>query len=137
MTFRVEVIQDKLAPAAKRLRQALPAIASMVVRKVAFDIVTEVAELTPVDTGRLRAGWRASLSVLAADGGESETVSVFESSSQVGIEVVNPVEYAPFVEYGTATQPAGNHLALATEKVRINLPLELLADEAGKVWGGS
>ena len=109
----------------------------MVVRKVAFDIVTEVAELTPVDTGRLRAGWRASLSVLAADGGESETVSVFESSSQVGIEVVNPVEYAPFVEYGTATQPAGNHLALATEKVRINLPLELLADEAGKVWGGS
>ena len=41
------------------------------------------------------------------------------------------------MEYGTATQPAGNHLALATEKVRINLPLELLADEAGKVWGGS
>ena len=135
MTFRVQVIADKLTPAARRLRRAIPGIADQLVRKMAFDIVAEVAELVPVDTGRYRAGWRASLSVLGSDG-EGDTVSVFESGDRVGIAVVNPVEYAPFIEYGTATRPPGNPLAIAIETVRGQVPAELLGALAQNAWGG-
>lgn len=137
MTFKVVVIQDKLKPAVARLRRRLPAIADALVRKVAFDIVAEVAELVPVDTGRYRAGWRVSLDVLANDGAESDTVSVFGEGDGSGIEIVNPVEYAPFIEYGAADRPAGNHLALAIERVRGQLPAALLAAEVSDAWGGS
>ena len=122
MTFTVKVIQNDLNAAVKRVLDRMPGIADVLIRKLAFDIVAEVAELTPVDTGRLRAGWRVSLDVLAADGAESETVSVFREDGQlVGIEVINPVEYAPYIEYGTATRPPGNQLAIAMDKTRRRL----------------
>jgi len=136
MTFSVRVTTDKLGPAVRRLRQSMPGIADRLVRKMAFDITAEVAELVPVDTGRYRAGWRVSLDVLSAEGSEGQTVNVYNQGDRLGIEVTNPVEYGPAIEYGTATRPPGNHLALAVERVRTSLPADLLLAEVQASWGG-
>ena len=91
-----------------------------------------------MDTGRYRAGWRVSLDALAAgEGAESETVSVFGAGDTIGVEVTNPVEYGPYIEYGTSTRPPGNQLALALESVRGRLPVQLLESEIRAAWQGS
>lgn len=137
MTFRVELIKDELKPAMRRLAARLPRIVSIVVRRTAFDVVAEVAELVPVDTGRYRAGWRVSLDVLAADDGGSETVSVFETDSAAEVTVTNPVVYGPAIEYGTATRPPGNHLALALDRAHQRVAQEVLDEEVLAAWGAT
>lgn len=134
MSFTVRVQQDLLKAAMRKMVSSMPGVADRLVRKVAFDVVADVAERVPVDTGRYRAGWRVALDVLASDGAEGETVSVFDTGSGVSIEVTNPVEYGPFIEYGTATRAPGNHLALALEAVRGSLPVQLAADEIRAAW---
>lgn len=134
MSFTVRVQQDLLKTAMSSMVRRMPQIGDALVRKVAFDVVADVAERVPVDTGRLRAGWRVSLSALANEGAESETVSVFSSGGNTSIEVTNPVEYAPFIEYGTASRPPGNHLALALEAVRLNLPTDTFGEAVADAW---
>ena len=134
MSIAVRVQQDKLKAAMQKMVSKMPGIADRLTRKVAFDVVAEVAELVPVDTGRYRAGWRVSLDVLAADDAESETVSVYRDGGAYGVTVTNPVEYAPAIEYGTARTPPGNHLALALESVRRDLAQEALTAEVSAAW---
>lgn len=135
MTISVRVQQDKLKAAMQKMVSKMPGIADRLTRKVAFDVVAEVAELVPVDTGRYRAGWRVSLDVLAAgEGAEGETVSVFSDGASYGVQVTNPVEYGPAIEYGTARTPPGNHLAIALESVRKELAQEELAAEVSAAW---
>ena len=142
MSFTVRVIQDDLSKSVQRLRDRMPGIADLLIRKVAFDIVAEVAELVPVDTGRYRAGWRVSLDVLAADDAVSDTVSVFSEGGQLqGIEITNPVEYGRVIEEGTATRPPGNHLAIAMDKTRRRLTFgrgkNSIMGQVQAAWEGS
>lgn len=135
MTIRVTVETDLLRRALTRFIARFPDIEDQIVRKIAFDVVADVAERVPVDTGRYRAGWRVSLDTLASEGAESETVSVSaDPSGGTRIEVVNPVEYGPFIEYGTSTRPPGNHLASALATVRTSLPVALAASEVAAAW---
>jgi len=134
MSFSVTVAQDGLSKAMRKLVEKMPGIGDVLVRKIAFDVVAAVAELVPVDTGRYRAGWRVSLDVLANDGASGETVSVFQDAGVTSIRVTNPVEYAPFIEYGTATRPPGNHLALALEQARIETVRLALSEEVKQAW---
>ena len=134
MSFTVRVQQDLLKAAMRKMVSSMPGVADRLVRKVAFDVVADVAERVPVDTGRYRAGWRVALDVLASDGAEGETVSVFSSGGKTSIEVTNPVEYAPFIEYGTASRPPGNHLALALEAVRLSLPTDTFGEAVADAW---
>ena len=138
MSLSVRVQNNLLKTATRKLVAQMPNIADQLVRKVALDVVAAVAELAPVDTGRYRAGWRVSLEALAAgEGAESETVSVFGAGDTIGVEVTNPVEYGPYIEYGTSTRPPGNQLALALESVRGRLPVQLLESEIRAAWQGS
>lgn len=136
MSFSVRVQQDLLKRTMQRMVRQMPQVADALVRKVAFDVVADVAERVPVDTGRYRAGWRVSLGVLSS-GGDGDTVSVFEEVGTLRIEVTNPVEYGPFIEYGTASRPPGNHLALALEAVRGQFPVQLAEEEIRAVWEAS
>lgn len=136
MSFSVRVQQDLLKRTMQRMVRQMPQVADALVRKVAFDVVADVAERVPVDTGRYRAGWRVSLGVLSS-GGDGDTVSVFEEAGTLRIEVTNPVEYGPFIEYGTASRPPGNHLALALEAVRGQFPVHLAEEEIRAVWEAS
>ena len=134
MSITVTVQNDLLKMATARLIEQFPQISDQIVRKVAFDVVADVAATVPVDTGRYRAGWRVSLDTLGAEGAESDTVSVFEEAGALTIEVTNPVEYGPFIEFRTSTRPPGNQLASALASVRSALPVQLTADEIAAAW---
>jgi hypothetical protein len=133
---KVTIEQDRLSAAVQALAQRFPEAADAIVRKVAFDVIANVAERVPVDTGRYRAGWRASLDVL--DGaGSSDTVEVKKGDRGLSITVTNPVEYGPFLEYGTSTRPPGNHLASAIASVRGSLPVDEARREIRAAWEDS
>lgn len=61
-----------------------------VLDQAANAVVTEVKMRTPIRTGQLAKGWRkANMKV---------------SSTEASVDIVNNVEYAPFVEYGHRTR---------------------------------
>jgi hypothetical protein len=130
---RVFIDRDELTPALRELIDRLPEVADQIIRKLAFDIVADVAERVPVDTGRYRAGWRVSLDVLAGDG-SSDTVDVETSGDETRIVVTNPVQYGPYIEYGTSTRPPGLQLQTAIASARASLGIETIAGPVSDVW---
>jgi len=70
----------------KELEKALPGFIEECVREVALRLLAKVVPRTPVDTGELRRGWTIG-QVQRINGGWQ-------------VEVINPVEYALYVEYG-------------------------------------
>jgi hypothetical protein len=123
MATRVRVTVDaaRLAGVMDRVREAARDTADLAARKVCFDVIAAVAETVPVDTGRLRAGWRL------------ESVEVLEEDdTRVLYAAENAVEYAAAVEYGTRHTPPGTHLAVALEEVRRSV---LFGSSAGTVRG--
>lgn len=82
------------------LRGQLRQRAGQVVRKTALDIEARAKAAVPVDTGTLKNSIQA------------EQVEAF--SWQVG----TPVEYAPYVEYGTSRAAAQPYLGPAAEAAR-------------------
>jgi hypothetical protein len=76
----------------------------------AQEFLTRLRDRTPVDTGRLQAGWE-----LEVKGGE--------------FEVRNPVEYAGYVEYGT------EHMAPRAMLATTLLEVDQIADYAAKKVG--
>lgn len=88
------------------------------VAEVAIDVEREAKRNTPVDTGRLR----SSLGVEVVDA--------------LGLQrdVATNVEYAPFVEFGTSTQPAQPFLTPAREKAAGRIP-EIVAKHVRRVTG--
>jgi len=75
--------------------------ADAALRATAEDAVNRVKELTPVDTGHLRANWSAirpdeSLPIE----GRATTEAITQASLGDIIVVVNPVIYARAIEYG-------------------------------------
>lgn len=87
--------------------------ATLLLRVIAYDAIAEVQQLTPVDTGFLRANWTAMLP------GDSEPVAGRTAPAEdaiaradVGtiITIVNPVVYARRIEYGfVGEDAAGRH----------------------------
>lgn len=101
------VAKSKLAP-------------SVVVRKLATDILTSVVERTPVDTGRARANWNVSLnrvdtsvSVTTIDASGQKTIYVGNAAISKwqpddSIVIANSLPYIRRLEYGWSKQsPAG------------------------------
>jgi hypothetical protein len=62
-------------------------LARQQVKVIGFHITNQAVQMTPVDTGRLRAGW-------ITDTGDLPNGEVF-------VDIKNPVEYAIYVEEGT------------------------------------
>lgn len=92
--FEIQVTQW-VEKAGLRAREAFRAIAE--------DAVTRVKELTPVDTGYLRANWTAIVNVdVEPVAGRVPPAEQAIARLQVGdkIIILNPVEYARRIEFG-------------------------------------
>lgn len=83
--------------------ESLPARASVVVRKAAFDTEADAKRLAPVDTGMLRS------SITTHVAGDGLTAGVVATAS-----------YAPFVEGGTSRMAPQPFMGPATDR---NAPL--------------
>ncbi len=84
---------DRLSSALRRVEDSIPAAVEARVTALLERFAAKVAERTPVDSGRLRAGWR---------------VVVSGRGLRIAGAVSNSVPYARYVEEGTAkTSPRG------------------------------
>ena len=122
----VESNAQEFSAAIEKFVKQMPQIADVVIRKSAMDIVAETAKEWPVDTGRSRAAWIAAVS-------EAEPE---QEKNTVSITVTNPVNYAPFIEYGTVNVAPGGHLQRAIRIVRSDAG-ELLAELIQNEWDGA
>ena len=86
----IRMNSSALCRSAKRLRRSSDQVLDGLALKAAERLVREATERTPVDTGRLRAGWTA-----AQTGPHAALVK-------------NSVEYASFVEFDTRHWISGN-----------------------------
>ena len=81
------------------------------VKELAARLLRKAVKRTPVDTGTLRRGW-TSKTQEEAESGATVGVKAYVDSLKINrfdnslvIELPNPVEYAPYVEYGHRQTP--------------------------------
>ncbi|MGL6220558.1 MAG: HK97 gp10 family phage protein, partial [Lacrimispora sphenoides] len=79
-------------------------------RYLAARLLAKVIKRTPSDSGNLRRGWTAQGSGSGAEGLKTrgavryvDTLKVNHFGDSYVVEIVNPVEYASYVEYGHRT----------------------------------
>lgn len=137
----VDFLQAEFDAAMKKfVNEHAPEAVAVAIRKVAFDIVRNtmvgmggLSGLPKrIDTGRLRAGWRmglealginaAGLPPLAPNSEIGDGTGIVSSSGTTHTVIVsNNVEYARYVEDGTARMRPGNHLKRALIMARRSL----------------
>ena len=85
----------------KRIKDAdiINAVQPVVELEMSREIREEIDREVPVDTGRLRDGWRTETGAISKDRTEVRTVS--------------DVDYGVYVNYGTARQPANDFMGRA------------------------
>jgi len=79
-------------------------------RYLAARLLAKVIKRTPSDTGNLRRGWTAQGSGSGSEGLKTRGASQYVDTLKVNhygdtyvVEIINPVEYATYVEYGHRT----------------------------------
>ncbi len=111
MRLTVEILGASVGELFAAYERALPKERREYVADLSREILWEIAERTPVDTGRCQRAWRASAEMIGSGGGaltnESDVVGT-EMLQQSQIEATNGVEYVNYLEYGTHRQsPVG------------------------------
>lgn len=102
----------------KQVRKLTKEQAPIFVRKIAFEVLKGVVEKTPVDTGRARGNWQASINapkeqvLKSTDKEGSSTIAKgFTRLGQFTIGqiayVANNVDYMIFLENGSSKQAPG------------------------------
>ena len=84
---------SKLYNQMKLLEKDVDYICESCAKEIAARLLAKVIKRTPVRTGTLRKGWS----------GNVQNMKVKKTGGLYTIEVVNPVEYAEYVEYGHRT----------------------------------
>ena len=81
-------------------------------KELAARLLALVIRRTPKDTGALKRGWTTQHAGSGAEGLKSnsgrqfaETIKVHHFGDTYVVEIINPVEYASYVEYGHRQQP--------------------------------
>lgn len=135
MKFTVEAETRNLDLHIAALVAALPINNTIILKKVAFDVLKEVIFRWPVDTGMSRAAWLASVEKLGVGGAvrmkavkttkhdaeaKGRRMSSIESNlhgSKQYILIKNRVRYAIYLEYGHSSQAPYGAVRLAMRKV--------------------
>jgi hypothetical protein len=111
-----------------------------VVRKVTLDLFGRIVTLTPVDTGRARAGWGVSRGTIPSDvppaipagAGQSEQQATQAAFANVRMESANPftslfifnnVEYIEALENGHSQKAPAGMVSIAMAAVETGLEL--------------
>jgi hypothetical protein len=81
---------EQLAKSMQRMQADYPRFVEDCIRELASSLLAKTVARTPVDTGTLRRNWQLG-PVERVGGGYS-------------IELFNPIEYAPYVEFGHRTR---------------------------------
>ena len=129
----------------KKFEKRLDGALDMAMRRATFKMINEIASDWPYphnnDTGRSRAGWIAV--PLTAKGYASgavapltNAISDMEIKTQRGVKTltaVNPVEYAPHLEYGTDKIAPGHHIRGALFRARSEFP-RVLGAAIKRAW---
>lgn len=97
-----------------------------VAKTLAARLISKVKTRTPVDTGTLIRGWTAETHEEAASGtGRGKNaihyaakLPIIKRGNVYEIEIINPVEYASFVEFGHRQQPGRYVPAIKKRLVR-------------------
>ena len=145
-TMSVDFLQAEFDSAMQEfLGKLVPEAVDVAIRKMAFDITSDIMKMLNgweglpkrIDTGRLRAAWRVGLKatgistkglpvtrgrVKVAEGRTSGTDGsgqfIGKGTGKPAVVVSNNVEYATFVERGTAFMRGGHHVKVALIKAR-------------------
>lgn len=86
--------------------------------------------------GTLRRGWTTRTEAEAASGGKSDAAAyvaslpITKSGNMIQIEIVNPVNYASYVEYGHRTR---NHKGWVKGKFMLTISEQELQSQAPKI----
>lgn len=100
--------------------------AQEVVRKTALELQAGMVEKSPVDTGRFKGNWQASIGVVntATDGGEDKSGAAALGRTQAvlatwkpgqKIWLTNSLPYAKRLEYGWSDQAPGGMVRLTVQ----------------------
>jgi len=105
--------------------------ADLGVRKVCLDITAGVIQDTPVDTGRARANWQASIDAPEAGTLEAKdkqgSASAAKASASIAAApgrvfyLVNNLPYAVPLEYGSSAQSPGGMVRVNLARVKASL----------------
>ncbi|MFB6364250.1 HK97 gp10 family phage protein [Paenibacillus elgii] len=87
--FNFEELKD-LQNNLGKMQEAYPRFEESCLKELAGRLLAKTIARTPLDTGELRRGWTI---------GEVQRIG-----NQLQIEIINPVEYAKYVEYGHRTR---------------------------------
>lgn len=106
-------------------------------KELAARLLAKVIKRTPVDDGVLRRGWTATTHAAAEGGGNSKNVKAYAESlivSKVGntyeIEIINPVNYAAYVEFGHRT---ANHAGWVNGRFMLTISEQEIDAQAPKI----
>jgi len=128
--------QDKL----NRLQESeINAFVESCAKELAQRLLEMVTKRTPVQGGILRKGWTGNKKQSAKNYAESLTVN--HTGDSYVIEIINPVEYAGYVEYGHRTPnhkgwvPGRFMMTISEQELRQTAP-QLLEKKISKFFGG-
>lgn len=106
-------------------------------KELAARLLGKVIRRTPVDDGVLRRGWTVQTESQAQAGGNPKNVQAYAESlnvTKVGstyeIEVINPVNYASYVEFGHRT---ANHAGWVNGRFMLTISEQELDAQAPKI----
>jgi len=106
-------------------------------KELAARLLGKVIRRTPVDDGVLRRGWTVQTESQAQGGGSPKNVQTYAESlivTKVGnayeIEVINPVNYASYVEFGHRT---ANHAGWVNGRFMLTISEQELDAQAPKI----
>lgn len=105
-------------------------------KELAARLLAKVIKRTPVDDGVLRRGWTARTESEANGGGNTNVTAYAESLivRKVGntyeIEIINPVNYAAYVEFGHRT---ANHAGWVNGRFMLTISEQELEAQAPKI----
>ena len=114
-------------------------------KELAARLLAKVIKRTPVGDypsstgkmgGTLRRGWTAKTEAEASSGGKSDDKSyadalhITKSGSMIQIEIINPVHYASYVEFGHRTR---NHKGWVKGKFMLTISEQELQSQAPKI----
>ena len=110
--------------------------ADALVRRIALEIWNEITKRTPVDTGRARAAWMASIDSPSTKNFPEGTYAapsepdLSEATIKNLIYVTNNVDYIQHLEEGTSKQAPAGMVRVTLAQVRAELET-LIAKNAG------
>lgn len=96
----------------KQLDREFPGFIEECIRELAARLLAKTIARTPVDTGDLRKGWTIG--------------PVQREGDDYLVEIINPVEYAMYVEYGHRTR---NHMGWVEGRFMLTISQEELESE--------